>query len=60
MSSLRNVFICVVVYYTTTIGVCEMVAAKKWFEKKLPVLIALAYLITGDYLSLIRHIRMFT
>jgi len=48
--------------------VCECTTLKRWYitvlsmgrsniHKYLPLAIALAYLISGDYLSLIRHIQ---
>ena len=33
--------------------------ALRKFEKQLPLLVTVLYLVTGDYMSLIRHVRLF-
>jgi hypothetical protein len=35
-----------------------MSAAKEEFQRHIPVLVAFLFLVTGDYLSLIRHVRL--
>ena len=44
---------------TIMLMVMSKVSGLGKFEKQLPLMITLLYFVTGDYLSLIRHLRFF-
>jgi hypothetical protein len=52
-------FISVLMYYTSTLMErATMRLPKSKLERHIPIVIALLYLATGDYLSLIRQVRL--